>query len=216
MLRWNNLSFVKTVIKTPLKKQRIKFCFNLQSFATLNCFVFSNELLCCAQFHILQDKVLPHVWLCRVQIRFHNVRACISVSRAPYGDQHPEEDMRNGVIGHSEAPVMMNHSSNERCVNYEQRNLCQHHSDQDGKIITSYIFSIGCMNDDLLWCSEIKYSVTIDSPNWLPRGSDDVSPDHLQCPALCTDLVTRPETIKDFSPRDCRLQCIPIGRVGQV
>ena len=34
----------KKVIKTPLKKQRIKFCFDLQSFATLNCFVFSNEL----------------------------------------------------------------------------------------------------------------------------------------------------------------------------
>ena len=146
----------KTVIKTPLKKQRIKFCFDLQSFATLNCFVFSNELLCCAQFHILQDKVLPHVWLCQVQIRFHNVRACISVSRAPYGDQHPEEDMRNGVIGHSEAPVMMNHSSNERCVNYEQRNLCQHHSDQDGKISTSYIFSVVWT---MICCDAVKLNI---------------------------------------------------------
>ena len=48
------------------------------------------------------------------QIRFHNLRACINVSQllSAIWSPGPEEDMRNGVIGHCEAPVMMNHSSN--------------------------------------------------------------------------------------------------------
>ena len=65
----------------------------------------------CAHFHILQDKVLS-----RDCVRWRSGPGLGFTMSAPVSMYHrrhmvSEEDMRNGVIGHSDLPVMMNHSS---------------------------------------------------------------------------------------------------------
>ena len=75
-------------------------------------------LLCCAQ-HSPRISIAPCLCHRRVQIRFHNMRSCINVSRAtmrhmvtrtPAPGVTRREDMRNGVM---RAPVII-HLSNVR------------------------------------------------------------------------------------------------------